>query len=108
MRAKNNWKCALLRGDKNGYADIAEIRYEDKSNSLCVPIWSGLKSVSNLVFMIIFLISQNLEEVILARVLDHKSAPVYAKKEENQDSPPLSSVLLQHQSVIGSATLIRC
>lgn len=40
------------------------------------------------------------------------SAPVYAKQGENQDSSPLSSLLLQSQSVIGSvlgsATLIRC
>lgn len=30
------------------------------------------------------------------------SAPVYAKQGENQDSSPLSSLLLQSQSVIGS------
>lgn len=85
MWAKKNWKHALLRGVKNGYADIAGTRYEDKSNSLCAPTWSGVKSVSNLEFKIIFLISQNLEEVTLPRVSDHQSFQhlfIYTKEGE--------------------------
>jgi len=34
MWAKKKWKCTWLRGEKNGWADISRIRYEEESSSL--------------------------------------------------------------------------
>lgn len=115
MWAKKKWKCTLLRGDKNGWAGRAGtgMRRNPTLSGGSGLVW-GKICIKPKMYEWVFLISAKPGRGYASKRITSLmlSGPAYDKQGGNKDSSPLSSLLLwsesDSQSVLGSATLIRC